>query len=226
MTCWTIKSCGRAPRFSATITHWRVIGLCRSSDIEVQGSEISGLSLFRILLSAFCLLLFYFLHPPIRPGVSAPQPIDLPEMFGRGHLLGLQPIFPFHLLVSAKHTVPDIQRQSKIVMPLVMGMMNVMHRSRHPKTALWILVLKLMAEGRKKNEHVGPDHPADSRRRRNENKRRPHQHPAVFEIIPELQQHALRRPAGMMLAVCFSRSPGHCVHEPVPPIFDKAAEDK
>src|SRR6478736_3141794 len=110
-------------------------------------------------------------------------------------------------------------------MPLVMNVVDVMHRPRHPKAALRILVLHLMTEGGKQNEQIGADHPADARRQGNQ-KWRPHQEPAVFEIVPKLQEHPLRGAASMMLTVCFPRPPGHRVHKAVPPIFGKAAEDE
>ena len=64
-------------------------------------------------------------------------------------------------------------------------------------------------------------------------KRRPHQQPAVFEIIPKLQEHPLPRAASMMLAMrlarpqvtaCISRCPQYSAKLPkTNPPTDQAA---
>src|SRR5689334_2064886 len=92
--------------------------------------------------------------------VPAPQPIDLPEMPLRFSLVNSQLAFPFHGLIRAEHTIPKIRGHAEIVMPLVMRVMDEMHRSRHPKAFLWILVLQLMSERGHQTKGIRADHPA------------------------------------------------------------------
>ena len=123
--------------------------------------------------------------------------------------------------IGAENSVPDVERDAKVVIPHPPGMMKVMHRADQPKAALGVFMLKLVRIRSKGGVEQGAGHEPNPRLPRVQKACRK-QRPRTARVAEKFTQKSLPHAALVMLNVFCTLQPK--MHHAVSPILRKGTD--